>query len=186
MVSDGSAARPATPSVEALRLLTGAFWVLAIVLLVPAVVTAPPIDEDTVALLGLLCAAGLLSETFAIPISDRVHVSTGNVCLVVAAVLLGPAGAAIVGFAQILSVLPRPPFAYWLAHAPLRTLCGLAGGAAAVAGRPAGHAPAGGRRGRWRSRPSTSPGTPRSCTSAAPTSGPTPAASCAPPTCRSP
>ena len=53
---------------------------------------------------------------------------------------------ALVGFAEILSVLPRPPFAYWLAHAPLRTLCGLAGGAAAVwsTRRPR---PAGGRRG---------------------------------------
>jgi putative nucleotidyltransferase with HDIG domain len=132
VVSDGSAARTAAPSVEALRLLTAGLWLAAVVLFVPALITAPAIDESSIALLGLLCAAGLLSETFAIPISDRVHVSTGNVSLVVAAVLLGPAGAAIVGFVQILSVLPRPPFAYWLAHAPLRTLCGLAGGAAAV------------------------------------------------------
>ena len=101
----------------------------------PALVTA------RLAVLVILAVGGFVTELRRPGRSgSRAEVSAGGIVIILAAVLLGPFAAGVVGFAELLRDARRPPLARWLAHAPLRCLIALAAGAAATS---VGHGGAG-------------------------------------------
>jgi HD-GYP domain-containing protein (c-di-GMP phosphodiesterase class II) len=114
--------------------LTAAFWVLSIGGIAIAAGFAMPDSPTRLAVLAILAVGGFVTESFAVRVGpgNRAEVSAGGIVIILAAVLLGPFAAGIVGFAELLRDARRPPFARWLAHAPLRCLIALAAGAAAT------------------------------------------------------
>ena len=118
---------------HAISALTAAFWVLSIGGLAVAAGSAMPDSPTRFAVLGILAAGGFVTESFAVRVGpgSRAEVSAGGIVIILAAVLLGPFAAGVVGFAELLRDARRPPLARWLAHAPLRCLIALAAGEAA-------------------------------------------------------
>jgi HD-GYP domain-containing protein (c-di-GMP phosphodiesterase class II) len=114
--------------------LTFAFWVLSAGGLAVAGGHALPDSPTRLAVLGILAIGGFVTESFAVRVGpgNRAEVSAGGIVIILAAVLLGPFAAGVVGFAELLRDARRPPLARWLAHAPLRCLIALAAGAAAT------------------------------------------------------
>ena len=82
--------------------------------------------------LAILAVGGFVTESFAVRVGpgNCAEVSAGGIVIILAAVLLGPLAAGVVGFAELLRDARRPPLARWLAHAPLRCPIALAAGAA--------------------------------------------------------
>jgi HD-GYP domain-containing protein (c-di-GMP phosphodiesterase class II) len=113
--------------------LTATLWVLGVGGLAVAAGAAMPDSPTRLAVLGILAVGGFVTESFAVRVGpgDRAEVSAGGIVIILAAVLLGPFAAGIVGFAELLRDARRPPLARWLAHAPLRCLIALAAGEAA-------------------------------------------------------
>jgi HD-GYP domain-containing protein (c-di-GMP phosphodiesterase class II) len=118
---------------HAISALTAAFWILSIGGLAVAAGSAVPHSPTRLAVLGILAAGGFVTESFAVRVGpgSRAEVSAGGIVIILAAVLLGPFAAGIVGFAELLRDARRPPLARWLAHAPLRCMIALAAGEAA-------------------------------------------------------
>ncbi len=113
--------------------LTAALWVLSVVGLAVAAGSSFPTSLNDLAVLAILAVGGFVTESFAVRVGpgNRAEVSAGGIVIILAAVLLGPFAAGIVGFAELLRDARRPPLARWLAHAPLRCLIALAAGVAA-------------------------------------------------------
>jgi HD-GYP domain-containing protein (c-di-GMP phosphodiesterase class II) len=113
--------------------LTAGFWLLTAGGLAVAAGHAVPHSPTRLAVLGILAVGGFVTESFAVRVGpgNRAEVSAGGIVIILAAVLLGPFAAGVVGFAELLRDARRPPLARWLAHAPLRCLIALAAGAAA-------------------------------------------------------
>jgi HD-GYP domain-containing protein (c-di-GMP phosphodiesterase class II) len=118
---------------HAIAALTAAFWLLGIGGLALAADSAMPDSPTRLAVLAILAAGGFVTESFAVRVGpgSRAEVSAGGIVIILAAVLLGPFAAGIVGFAELLRDARRPPLARWLAHAPLRCTIALAAGEAA-------------------------------------------------------
>jgi hypothetical protein len=118
---------------HAIAALTAAFWLLGIGGLAVAADSAMPDSPTRLAVLAILAAGGFVTESFAVRVGpgNRAEVSAGGIVIILAAVLLGPFAAGIVGFAELLRDARRPPLARWLAHAPLRCMIALAAGEAA-------------------------------------------------------
>ena len=113
--------------------LTAALWILSIAGLAVAADSALPSSATSFGVLAILAVGGLVTESFAVRVgaNDQTEVSAGGIVIILAAVLLGPFAAGVVGFVELLRDARRPPLARWLAHAPLRCLTALAAGEAA-------------------------------------------------------
>jgi HD-GYP domain-containing protein (c-di-GMP phosphodiesterase class II) len=118
---------------QALSALTAGLWVLGVGGLALAAAVALPRTPSHLAVLGILALGGFVTETFAVRVGSRneTEVSAGGIAIILAAVLVGPFAAGVVGFAELLRDVNRPPLARWLVHAPLRLLAGVAAGEAA-------------------------------------------------------
>jgi HD-GYP domain-containing protein (c-di-GMP phosphodiesterase class II) len=118
---------------HALSALTAGLWVLSIAGLAAAADVALPHTASRLAVFGILALGGLVTESFAVKVGTRneTEVSAGGIVIILAAVLIGPFAAGVVGFVELLRDAGRPPLARWLAHAPLRCLTALAAGEAA-------------------------------------------------------
>jgi HD-GYP domain-containing protein (c-di-GMP phosphodiesterase class II) len=118
---------------HALSALTAGLWVLSIAGLAAAADVSLPRTASRLAVFGILALGGLVTESFAVKVGGRneTEVSAGGIVIILAAVLIGPFAAGVVGFVELLRDARRPPLARWLAHAPLRCLTALAAGEAA-------------------------------------------------------
>jgi HD-GYP domain-containing protein (c-di-GMP phosphodiesterase class II) len=115
---------------HAVAALTAVLWILAVVGLAVAGGVAMPDSASRWLVVGVLAIGGLVTESFATPVGSRgkAEVSAGGIVIILAAVLVGPFAAGIVGFVELLRDVRRPPLARWLAHAPLRCLAALSAG----------------------------------------------------------
>jgi HD-GYP domain-containing protein (c-di-GMP phosphodiesterase class II) len=118
---------------QSLAAFTAGLWLLAVAGLAIAADIALPRSWSHLAVLGILSVGGLATESFAVEFGtlNETEVSAGGIVIILAAVLVGPFAAGIVGFSELLLDARRPPLARWLVHAPLRCLAALAAGEAA-------------------------------------------------------
>jgi HD-GYP domain-containing protein (c-di-GMP phosphodiesterase class II) len=117
--------------INSLHTLVATLCTVAVAGVVVGGAVSPRLTSKELIALAVLALGGLVTETFAVQMPEGYYASAGPTTIIVAACIVGPVGAAFVGFVQLLAVR-KSPVERWLAHTAIRTLTGLSAGFAVL------------------------------------------------------